>query len=138
MPQATGKLQDIPASYASGYLSRLDGRTAVAAEMRARWSQVTDDLGGEASLSYIQKSLVERALWLEWFIAAQERTMAEGGDVDIGRVTQATNTLLGLYRQLGIERRAKDVTPPSLATYLAARAAAADADDAPQMPGCDR
>lgn len=119
-----GKIADIPARFTPGYLDRLDGRTAIAADMRQRWQQITDDLGGEDSLSYAQRSLVERALWLEHFLAQQERALAEGrgDDFDAGRWTQGANALLGLYRTLGIERRAKDVT--DLTSYIAKRGVA--------------
>ena len=117
------KLAEIPPKFAPGYLDRLDGRTAIAVEMRARWAAMTADLGGEASLSYAQRSLCERALWIEFWIAQQERDLAEGraDSFDAGRWTQATNSLLGLYRTLGIERRQKDVT--SLADYIKGKAA---------------
>ena len=118
------KLAEIPNRFAAGYLEQLDGRTAIAVEMRARWHSMTDDLGGVDRLSYSQRSLVERALWIEHWIAQQERELAEGRieAFDAGRWTQATNSLLGLYRTLGIERRAKDVT--SLSDYIAAKAEA--------------
>jgi len=117
------KLDAIPEKFAANYLHQLDGRTAVAGEMRHRWQQITADLGGEGCLSYPQRSLVERALWIEFWIAQQERDLAEGraDSFDAGRWTQATNSLLGLYRTLGIERRAKDAT--SLTDYIAGRAA---------------
>lgn len=112
------KHRDIPERFTAGYLERLDGRTVVAQEMRARWQSMTDDLGGVDRLSYSQRSLVERALWIEHWIAAQERELAEGRieAFDAGRWTQATNSLLGLYRTLGIQRRAKDIT--SLSDYI--------------------
>lgn len=72
------KLQDMPSQYVAGYLDKLDGRTAFAADMRARWAAITDDLGGEAALSYVLRSLVERCLWIEHWIATQERALAEG------------------------------------------------------------
>lgn len=124
MPEIQPKYRDIPDRFAAGYLERLDGRTAIAVEMRARWQSMTDDLGGVDRLSYSQRSLVERALWIEHWIAQQERELAEGRieAFDAGRWTQATNSLLGLYRTLGIERRAKDVT--DLASYIASKAEA--------------
>lgn len=61
MARNTAKLSDMPARFTPGYLAGLDGRTAVAVEMRARWQEITDDLGGETSLSYARRSLVERA-----------------------------------------------------------------------------
>lgn len=124
MPEIHPKYRDIPDRFAAGYLERLDGRTAIAVEMRARWQSMTDDLGGADRLSYSQRSLVERALWIEHWIAHQERELAEGRieAFDAGRWTQATNSLLGLYRTLGIERRAKDVT--DLASYIKAKSEA--------------
>lgn len=64
---------------------------------------------------------MERALWIEHLIAQQERELAEGRDADVGRMVQAGNSLLGLYRTLGLERRAKDVTV-DLADYLRKKA----------------
>ncbi len=94
-------------------------------DMRHRWHQITDDLGGEATLSYAQRSLVERALWLEHWLAVQERALADGdyGAFDAGRWTQACNALQGILKTLGIERRAKEVT--DLQTYLRQKAGAA-------------
>ena len=119
-----GKLQAIPERFSAGYLASLDGRTSIAQEMRGRWQAMTDDLGGEDRLSYAQRSLCERALWLEHFLAIQERALAEGraDEFDAGRWTQGANALLGLYRTLGIERRAKDVT--DLQSFIAKRGAA--------------
>jgi len=121
MPQRSPKLAAIPDTFTAGYLGQLDGRKAIAVEMRARWDALTADLGGVERLSYSQRSLVERALWLEHWVAMQERILANGGDADTGRMTQATNSLLGLYRTLGLERRSRDVTP-DLATYIGGKA----------------
>ena len=117
------KLDAIPDKFAAGYIDRLDGRTAIAQDMRARWQQITADLGGEATLSYSQRSLVERALWLEHWLAVQEQALAAGQyeTFDAGRWTQACNALQGILKTLGIERRARDVT--SLADYIAQKAA---------------
>jgi hypothetical protein len=112
------KLDAIPDKYTPGYIDKLDGRTAIAADMRLRWQELTDDLGGADRLSYAQRSLVERALWIEHWIASQERVLADGGDADTGRMTQATNSLLGLYRTLGLDRKARDITP-ALSDYIA-------------------
>ena len=113
------KTPTIPDDYRAGYLSRLDGRTAVAQDMQARWRILTDDLGGEAALSYSQRSLVERALWLEHWLAETEKALARGDyeAFDAARWTQACNSLLGIFNRLGLERRSKDVTP-SLADYI--------------------
>jgi hypothetical protein len=112
------KLDAIPDQFTAGYLNNLDGRTAIATAMRARWQAMTDDLGGAASLSYAQRSLVERALWLEHWLHIQEQALADGNHeaFDAGRWTQACNALQGILTKLGLERRAKDVT--SLQDYI--------------------
>lgn len=116
------KLAEIPERFAGGYLDRLDGRTAIAGNMRARWQAMTDDLGGADRLSYAQRSLVERALWLEHWLAVQEEALAGGQyeAFDAGKWTQACNSLMGILKTLGIERRQKDVT--TLAQYIAEKA----------------
>ena len=110
-----------PEKYRTDWLTSLDGRTAIAQVMRERWQQLTADLGGSDRLSYAQRSLVERALWLEYWLQSQEQTLAAGGDFDVARWTQAANSLQGILAKLGLDRQARDV--PDLAQYLKAKAA---------------
>lgn len=98
----------------------LDGRTAVAQIMRDRWQSLTDDLGGLDSLSYAQRSLAERALWLEYWMQQQEQALATGAEFDVGKWTQAANSLQGILSKLGLHRQARDV--PDLGTFIKARA----------------
>ncbi|MGY6549599.1 MAG: hypothetical protein ACXIU7_11440 [Roseinatronobacter sp.] len=90
--------------------------------MRARWQAMTDDLGGADRLSYSQRSLVERALWLEHWLHIQEQALADGdyASFDAGKWTQSCNALQGILVKLGLERRQKDVT--SLQSYIAGMA----------------
>ena len=113
------KLQSPPERFSQGWLAELDGRTGVAQVMRERYTAFTDDLGGIENLSYQQRSLVERSLWLEYWLADQERKLATGEDFNIGQWVQAANSLQGLLSKLGLQRVAKDV--PDIAEYLAAR-----------------
>jgi len=112
--------KQIPNKYSPGYLDNLDGRLAVATVMRERYRAFTDDLGGSDSLSYAKRSLVERALWLEYWLAEQEQALAKGQDFDVGKWTQAANALQGILTKLGLDRQAKDV--PHLHDYLKQRA----------------
>ena len=114
--------KQIPNKYSPGYLDNLDGRLAVATVMRERYRAFTDDLGGSDSLSYAKRSLVERALWLEYWLAEQEQALAKGQDFDVGKWTQAANSLQGILTKLGLDRQAKDV--PNLHDYLAQKATA--------------
>lgn len=106
-----------------GWLDRLDSRHNLTRELRERFDEVCTDLGGRDSLSYMQRSLIERALWLEHWLANQERELAKGQDLDVSRWIQAANSLQGIYSRLGLERRAKDA--PSLHEYLRHREASA-------------
>jgi len=111
-----------PKKFNTGWLSELDGRTAIAQVMRERYAAFTNDLGGVERLSYAQRSLVERALHLEYWLAQQERALIEGADFDVGKWTQAANALQGILSKLGLDRQAKDV--PNLHDYLKQRATA--------------
>ena len=96
--------------FTTGWRSELDKRTALAQVMRERYLEFTDDLGGADSLSYAKRSLVERVLWLEYWLAQQERALAQGQEFDVGRWTQAVNALQGILSKLGLERQDKDFT----------------------------
>ena len=98
----------------------MDGRLSLARDMRERFATVCNDLGGADRLSYMQRSLVERALWLEYWLSQQERELASGAGFDVGKWVQAANSLQGIYSKLGLQRQARDV--PDLQTYLAAKA----------------
>ena len=111
------KQQTPPDHYAPGWLTELDGRTAIAQDMRERYQTLTSDLGGADRLSYGQRSLCERALWLEYWLRQQEQALAAGSDFDAGKWVQGANSLQGLLAKLGLQRQAHDVT--DLADYLA-------------------
>lgn len=116
------KMKAPPDRFTPGYLDALDGRTAIAQEMRERYATMTQDLGGADQLSYQQRSLVERALWLEYWLRTQEHELAGGKEFDVSRWIQAANGLQGILSKLGLERKAKPVQ--SLSEYLAKREAA--------------
>ncbi|MEO8646550.1 hypothetical protein [Pseudomonas sp.] len=110
---------DVPQQYSADWLQSLDGRTAVAQVMRERHRAFTDDLGGVSRLSYAQRSLVERALWLEYWMQQQEQALAGGSEFDVGKWTQAANALQGILAKLGLDRKAREV--PDLASFIAKR-----------------
>jgi len=114
------KHQDIPTTYRPGWLDNLDGRYSTARELRARFDEVCTDLGGADRLSYMQRSLVERGLWLEFWLAQQEQALAKGQEFDVSRWIQAANSLQGIYSRLGLERRQREA--PSLTEYIKGKA----------------
>jgi hypothetical protein len=112
------KRASIPQKFEPGFIAALDGRTGIAQEMRERFTELTRDLGGADRLSYQQRSLCERALWLEHWIREQEAALARGDHAafDVGRYTQASNAIQGLYAKLGLQRVAKQA--PSVAELI--------------------
>lgn len=112
--------KEIPTRYSERWLDDLDHRTAFARDLRARESGIVADLGG--NVSYLERSLVRRGLFLEVLIRRAEARVATGKTLEpdeLGRLTQSVNALLGIWKSLGLKRRARDV--PSLHDYLRQR-----------------
>lgn len=110
---------ELPKQYSSDWLEKLDGRTTLARTVRSRYDALAADLGGHDALSYQRRSLCKRAVWMEAVIEQQEAALSRGEDVDLGRLTQSINSLMGVLKTLGLDRVARDV--PDLATYLAGK-----------------
>ena len=102
-------------AYKNDWLQSLDGRTAIAQELRQRQTSLSNDLGGIESLSYQQRALVDRAIFLEYHLQQQELRLASGEQFDSGQWVQAANSLSGIFSKLGLQRKAKDV---SLSQYV--------------------
>lgn len=113
-------MSQMPNQYSENWIVALDGRTRLAQAVQARYAHLTDDLGGHDRLSYSQRSLAKRALWLEAQIEMQEAALAKGEEVDTGRLTQSVNSLMGVLKTLGLDRVAHDTG--SLSDYIAAKA----------------
>lgn len=93
--------KDLPERYALGWLDSLDKRTGLAKDLIARYKELCEDLGGLDMLSYQQRSICERIIWLEYSIHSQERLLVADRDFDTSRLTQSVNALSGLYGKLG-------------------------------------
>jgi hypothetical protein len=91
-----------------------DGRGPWARRWRDLKSLYADDLGGESSLSEFQNGLVGTAATLRCELERLERRLSVGEVID----TDLYGRIAGHYRRvvetLGIERRARDVTTPTL------------------------
>ncbi|MGC8519281.1 MAG: hypothetical protein ACP5P4_12260 [Steroidobacteraceae bacterium] len=86
-------------------MDRLSKRYAIARVVMARRDALEAHCGGD--LSYVQRSLIKRTIWLELLVESYEQRVAAGAEVDIGAITQLNNTLKGLYKDLGIQRTAR-------------------------------
>lgn len=106
--------------------NRCSFKTSMGVHIKSEWmfrlgqnmqhKALTDDLGGVDQLSYQQRALVERALWLEYHLQLEEQKLANGQEFDSGKWTQSCNALQGILSKLGLHRVAKTI--PALQHYV--------------------
>ena len=102
-------------------LAGVDGRSTMARRFREITAGVESDLGGD--LTEAQRHLVARAATLACWCEERETELAQGQDFDALQYATVANAMRRLLADLGIERRAKDITP-DLHSYLAQKAQA--------------
>lgn len=96
-------------------LPNVDGRTGPARRYRELVSNMTDDAGGDLPLT--KHATVCRAAMLIVWAEQHEAGYCNGQDFDPQTYTTVCNSLRRLLQDLGLERRAKDITP-SLADIM--------------------
>jgi len=87
-----------------------------------------NDLGGPANVSASEAAILKRACTLIVEAERLEERFALNGQAELDELEcfqRVSNTMRRLLRELGLSRRAKDVTP-SLQEYLHAKAEARD------------
>lgn len=100
-------LTAVPGTFDPNFIDRMSGRYVLTRVVRERREALEAHVGGQPS--YVQQSLIKRALWLELITESYEQKFAEGGTTDVGAISQLNNSLKGLYRDLGIARTARPV-----------------------------
>ena len=99
----------LPAKYKPGFLADLDGRGGLSKALRANYAEIVADIGGTTEVGHVKAALIERFCWLEAILQTLEHDLATGA-IDkaeaLGRWIQAVNSLTGLAKVLGIERKA--------------------------------
>ena len=104
-------------------LPGVDARTWAGRRYREVAADLVEHLGGTVTVP--QEALIRRIAQLSIWAERQEAIFAnDPDDFDVSAFTTATNSLRRLLVDLGLEPRAKDVTP-TLDAYVAARKAAA-------------
>ena len=111
-------LDELPARYSGNFLAGMDGRVKLVKELRSRLKQLQVDMGGESALSYAKQSLTKRAIFIEAKLEDFEMQLAQGNDVKLGVYIQMTNSLIGLFKTLGLNRKAKEL---NLKDYISAK-----------------
>lgn len=102
-------------------LADVDRRTRAAQEAFALRDDLAGDLGGWDHLSAMQRELVENSAILGAMLKDASATYLSGGAVDLAEFMALTNAQRRLLSDLGLERKARDVTP-SIQTYMASKA----------------
>ena len=105
----------------------LDGRTGAARRFRDLVNAFVADMGGLDRCSEIKLGLVRRLAATTVQAEMLEARMVNGEAIEIATLCTLASTTVRLSQRLGLERRARNVTP-SLGQYLAARAAPANDD----------
>ncbi|MER9285070.1 hypothetical protein [Mesorhizobium australicum] len=103
-------------------LDDLDRRTRAAQATFELRDQIAKDLGGIDRLSAMKREIVDSAALLGAMIKDAGATYLSGDPVDLGEFMALTNAQRRLLADIGLERRAKDITP-SLADIIAGHAA---------------
>lgn len=100
-------LTQLPAKFDPNFIERLSKRYSLAGIVQARLEALEAHCGGD--LSYVQRSLIRRTIWLELLTESYEQKVASGEQIDVGALTQLTNALKGLYKDLGIKPTARPI-----------------------------
>jgi hypothetical protein len=103
-------------------LPDVDGRSAAMRRYKEILAQLITDMGGDPSEA--QTIIARRASTLAVWCEQAEADMANGSNFDVGEFTTATNALRRLLADIGLERKARDITP-TLDAYLRDRSKAA-------------
>ncbi len=107
------------------FLADVDGRSREARRYRDIYIALVAHLGGKEHASETKRHLAKRASALIVWCEVEEARLATGETLDVQTYTTAVNALRRLLCDLGLERVARDVTPP-LADYLNAKARGVD------------
>lgn len=94
----------------------------------------TSDLGGQDHISHSERVLIRRAAMLTLQCELMERNWVanhngQASTKQLEVYQRATGALRRTLESLGLQRRPRDVSPPTLRQYLEARANGRDDDD---------
>jgi hypothetical protein len=101
-------------------LRNVDGRSFWCRRLRDLQALLVSDLGGDDAISSAEHAIIRRACVLQVECERREAKFAEAGeasDQQIEVYQRVSNSLRRLLESVGLQRRARDVTP-DLGTYL--------------------
>ena len=92
-------------------LPGLDGRSASARRFRDLVNAIVAEMGGLDRCSEIKLGLVRRLAATTVQAEMLEARMVDGEQIDVGQLCTLASTTVRIASRLGLERRAKPVTP---------------------------
>lgn len=107
-------------------LANVDGRTIIARRYRDLCRAIFADQGGQDRLSETRQQLIRRFAALAVQAEEMEARLVRGETVDLADQCLIGSTLTRLASRIGVDRRARNITP-ALADYLEDKAAAKEA-----------
>jgi len=112
-------------------LPGIDGRSALARRFKDITAALVVDQGGGDRLSEARFQLVRRFAAAAVIAEQMESRLANGERINITEHAQLASTLVRIAQRIGINRRAKDITP-ALPDYLDAAETDIEARNAPR------
>lgn len=97
-----------------------DGRSIIARRYRDVASQLVVDAGGLERCSEARLQLIRRFAAVSVIAEHLEARLARGESFDVHEHTQLASTAVRLASRIGVDRRAKNITP-SLQEYVASK-----------------
>jgi hypothetical protein len=100
-------------------LPDVDGRSLIARRYRDITNAILLDAGGLENCSEARAQLIRRFSACSVLAELIEADLANGKTVSIADHAQLSSTLTRLASRIGIDRRSRDITPPTVEAYLA-------------------
>jgi hypothetical protein len=107
-------------------LPEIDGRCLIARRYRDIAGAILVDQGGADACSEARQQLIRRFAAAAVLAEQMEGALARGEKVDVAEHALLASTLVRIAQRIGLDRRAKNVTP-SLRDYLEAKTVATEA-----------
>jgi hypothetical protein len=104
----------LPTKFSPRFWSDCDARLSVVRCILSRYKTVREACGGEESVQ--RDILAQRIAFFSIYIETTEIALSKGEPVDFGSYVQCVNTLIGLIRIVGLDKRIKTAT--DLQSYI--------------------
>ena len=108
-------------------LADLDKRTTAARAALLLRDAITADLGGEEALTAMKRAIVHNSAVLGAMLDDMATAYLAGEGADLSLYATLANAQRRLLSDLGLESRARDITPTTLKNYIASKSAEGEA-----------